>query len=115
MNTEPATRRTTSAETVATIVYALHAASFLLGFTAFIAIIINYIKRGEARGTWLESHFRWQIRTFWYSLLWTIIGVLTIVFVIGYAILGLNFIWLIYRVAKGWLRLADGKAMYTLS
>ncbi len=81
------TRETTSSSTLATVVYALQAASFFLGITALVGLIINYIKLGDVRGSWLESHFRWQIRTFWFSLLWTIIRVLTIVFVIGYAIL----------------------------
>jgi len=105
------TNGTTSTKTIATIVYALQAASFFLGITALVGLVINYIKLGEVCGSWLESHFRWQIRTFWFSLLWTIIGALTLIFVVGYAILGLNFLWVIYRIARGWLNLADGKAI----
>lgn len=101
-----------SGKTLAMIVYALQAASFFLGLTLFVAVIINYVKKEDVRGTWLESHFRWQIRTFWFSLLWSLIGVLTFVAVIGYFILLADMLWLIYRIVKGWLRLADGKPMY---
>ena len=111
------------------IVYALHAlglvlgafgaasvlGSFLFGWPSIIAVIINYVKRGEARGTWLESHFTWQIRTFWFALAWAVlVGLISIpltLIVIGFAtwvvgmfVLG---IWAIYRIARGWLRLKD--------
>jgi len=102
-----------SLKTVAIVVYALQAIGYFVGITALIGVIIAHVKIGDARGTWLESHFRWQIRTFWYSLLWGIIGALLIVVLVGYLVLGVAFIWSIYRVAKGWLRLIDGKAMYT--
>lgn len=62
--------------------------------------------------TWLESHFRWQIRTFWFGLLWSVIGLIAAFVVIGYFLLIANAIWIIYRIVKGWLRLADGKEMY---
>ena len=115
------------------IVYALHAlglvlgafgaasviGSFLFGWPSIIAVIINYVKRGEARGTWLESHFTWQIRTFWLALAWAVlvavvsiplaiivIGIAT--WVAGMALLGL---WAIYRIARGWLRLRDHQPM----
>jgi len=97
-----------------TIVYALQAASFLLGFTFLIAVIINYVKKDDVYGTWLESHFRWQIRTFWFSVLWSILGFITLFILIGYFILFANAIWLIYRIVKGWLRLAENKAMYAV-
>jgi len=100
-----------SLKNIATAVYALQAASFFLGITYFVAIILDYIKRDDARGTWLESHFRWQIRTFWYSLLWFVLGAITLVVIIGYFILVANGLWLIYRIAKGWLNLNDGKSM----
>ncbi len=99
---------------ITTIVYALQAASFLLGFTFLIAVIINYVKKEDVSGTWLESHFRWQIRTFWFSILWSITGIVTIFIFIGYPILFANAVWLIYRIAKGWLRLAESKPMYTI-
>ena len=102
-----------SSKTVTTIVYALQAVSFFIGITSIVAVIINYIKKSDVQGTWLESHFRWQIRTFWFGLLWSIIGIITSFIFIGYVILILNAIWIIYRIVKGWLRLIDGKEMYT--
>ena len=100
-----------SLKNITTAVYALQAVSFLLGITYFIAVILNYIKRDDARGTWLESHFRWQIRTFWFGLLWFGLGGLTYVIVIGWFILFAAALWLIYRILKGWLSLNDGKPM----
>lgn len=94
------------------VVYGLQAASFLLGFTFIVAAVMSYIHRGEVRGTWLESHFRWQLRTFWFGLLWGALGGITAFIGIGYLILAGNAVWLIYRVAKGWMRLADGRGMY---
>ena len=63
-----------SAKTLTTIIYALYGASFLLGFTAIVAIVMNYVKKDDVAGTFLESHFRWQIRTFWFGLLWAALG-----------------------------------------
>ena len=102
-----------SAKTVTTIIYALQAASFFSGgVTLLAAVVINYVKKDDVRGTWLESHFRWQIKTFWFSLLWSVLGYLTFVAVIGYFILVANMVWLIYRIAKGWLDLSNDKEMY---
>ncbi len=101
-----------SLKNIATAVYALQAASFIFGITYFIAIIVNYVKREDAQGTWIESHFRWQIRTFWFGLLWFVLGGLTFFIVIGWFILFAAALWLIYRVLKGWLNLNDGKPMY---
>ena len=135
MATEPAAAGTPpqSLITIAHLVYALHTLSlvigalgaatvigaFMFGWPSIIAVIINYVKRSEARGTWLESHFRWQIRTFWFALLWAVIvgivsallfavliGIAT--WVLGVIALG---IWAIYRIARGWIRLNDGKPM----
>ena|SRR3990172_2017362 len=97
---------------VSTLVYALQAASFIFGVTYIIAVIIDYVKRDDAHGTWLESHFTWQIKTFWYSLLWALLGAITFILVIGYFILIADAIWVIYRIAKGWLRLSERKPMY---
>jgi uncharacterized membrane protein len=134
MNT-PATAATPneSLVTVTHIVYALHTVglvigafgtatiigTFLFGWPSIIAVIINYVKRSEVRGTWLESHFSWQIRTFWWALLWAvIIGIVGAVFAIvlvGFAIWIVGFfalgIWAIYRIARGWLRLKDRQPM----
>ena len=116
--------------TVTHFVYALHALSLLIGITtaatiigafvfgvpSIIAVVINYLKRGEARGTFLESHFRWQIRTFWFALLWCLIGAFLFVTFIGIPLaLAVFFaagVWVIYRIARGWLALRERKPMY---
>lgn len=104
--------RAKSCKSIATVVYALQAASFLVGLTFIVAVIVNYVKKADVQGTWVESHFRWQIRTFWFGLLWSVIGAFAAFFVIGYFVLIANAIWIIYRIVKGWLRLNDGKEMY---
>lgn len=114
------------------VVYALHAFSlltgiigtatvvgaFLTGWPSIIAVILNYMKRNEARGTWLESHFRWQIRTFWFGLLWICLCVTFIIVTFG---IGLLFMWLpitlvglwfVYRIIRGWITLSDSRPMY---
>ena len=113
------------------VIYALHAFSlltgiittatvvgaFLMGWPSIIAVILNYVKRGDARGTWLESHFRWQIRTFWFGLLWVALCLLFVVMTLGIGILvawiplGVVGLWFIYRIARGWLRLMDRQPM----
>jgi uncharacterized membrane protein len=112
------------------IVYGLHSFAIVLGIVgsttviggflgslpSIIAVILSYVKRGDARGSWAESHFRWQIRTFWYALLWLVIAMLLIVTLVG-APVGLAMliavsIWLIYRIARGWIRLLDKQPMY---
>lgn len=98
-----------SAKKLTTVVYALQAAAFFFGITYIIAIIISYVKLDDVRGTWLESHFLWQIRTFWFSLLWGAIGAITYILIIGWFILAADCIWVIYRIVKGWLRLNEGK------
>ncbi|HET9405585.1 MAG TPA: hypothetical protein VFO57_13490 [Burkholderiales bacterium] len=104
--------REQSLKNIAAIVYGLQLASFLVGITIIAAVIVNYVKRGEVEGTWLESHFRWQIRTFWYSLLWFGIGLASLIVVIGFFVLMAAAIWLLYRAVKGWVALEEGKAMY---
>ena len=94
-------------------VYALQAVSFLFVITFVIAMMVNYIKQDDVRGTWLESHFRWQLRTFWFSLPWFVLGVLTYIFIIGWIMIVVTALWLIYRILKGWLNLYDNKAMYS--
>ncbi|MFP4167421.1 MAG: DUF4870 family protein [Desulfonatronovibrionaceae bacterium] len=101
-----------SPKTVAVLVYALQTASFAVGVTLIVGVILNYVKMNDVRGTWLESHFRWQIRTFWYSILWTVLGVLTAIVLIGYAVLFANAVWVIYRIIKGWICLSEDKEMY---
>lgn len=106
------TAETEKAKSLTTIIYALYAASFLVGITIFAAIIMNYIKKDDVAGTFLESHFRWQMRTFWFGLLWGIIGLISMVVFVGIFVLIANGIWMIYRIVKGWLRLNDNKPMY---
>jgi uncharacterized membrane protein len=111
------------------VIYALHSLSVLIGLTSavtivgsfifglpsIVAVIMNYARQADARGTFLESHFSWQIRTFWFALLWVLvilalslplmlvaIGFLTLP--AGYVLLG---IWVIYRIIRGWLALGD--------
>jgi len=92
-------------------VYILYALSYFTGITAIVGIIVNYVKMEDVAGTWLESHFRWQIRTFWFGLLWAVIGAATVFILIGVAVLFANFCWIIYRIVKGWLNLNDNKPM----
>ena len=101
-----------SKKTLTTIIYALYAASLLVGITAIVAIIINYVKKEDVAGTFLESHFRWQIRTFWFGLLWSILGLMTFLIAIGWFVIIATGIWIIYRIVKGWLYLNDNKPMY---
>ena len=100
-----------SLKTLTFAVYILYALSYFTGITAIIGIIINYVKREEVAGSWLDSHFRWQIKTFWFGLLWAVIGTATIVILVGFAILFINFVWIIYRIIKGWLNLNEDKPM----
>lgn len=93
-------------------VYILQALSFVLGITAIIGVIINYIKDDDIKGSWLESHFIWQKRTFWYGLLWVVLGTLTTAFLIGWLVLFITTFWLIYRIAKGWIYLVDNRELY---
>jgi len=90
----------------------LQALSFVLLITAVLGIIINYVKDEDVKGNWLESHFQWQKNTFWYGLLWIVLGTLTTFLLIGYLVLAAVAIWLIYRIAKGWIYLVDGKELY---
>jgi len=85
----------------------------VFGLPSIVAVILNYAKRAEARGTFLESHFRWQIRTFWFTLLWCAIGGVLIATFVGvvlaiplFVVVG---IWVAYRVVRGWLALSEGK------
>lgn len=116
--------------TVAQVVYALHTLAIVIGIVgaptvvgsfvgslpSIAAVVLNYVKRGEATGTWVESHYRWQIRTFWFAVLWVAVSMLLIFTVIGVPVgigvlIGLT-LWVIYRIAHGWMRLYDQRAMY---
>lgn len=91
------------------IMYGLQAASFFFGLTMLVAVIMAYVKRDEFKGTWLESHVEWQIKTFWMTIIFTVVGVILLIFLIGYFVLIGGYIWGIYRVVKGWMLLNDGK------
>ena len=91
------------------VVYGLHAVSLVVGVTSIAAVIINYLKRNEVAGSWLESHFVWQIRTFWFTLLWTVVGLATALFIAGLFVLIATAIWFVYRIVRGWVALNDGK------
>ena len=111
------------------LIYALHAFSavsgllspalivsaFLTGWPSIIAVIINYVKRGDTRGSYLESHFRWQIRTFWFALLWALLALLMAFTFIGIpvaiAIVWIVGLWVLYRIARGGLRLMSARPM----
>ena len=99
-------------KTLTMLVYALQAAGFLLPPVVWIvAVIINYVRKEEVAGTWLESHFRWQIRTFWFGLLWAALGAILFVLIVGWFILAADAIWIIYRIVKGWLNLSENRPM----
>lgn len=96
---------------LAQLVYILQALSLLVGLTAVAAVIINYLKRDEVRGTYLESHFNWQIKTFWWLLAGLVIGWLLTLVLIGFLVLLVVWIWYIYPIVKGWLALNDGRGL----
>lgn len=100
-----------SLKKVTMVAYGLYAFSYFAGITAIIAIVLNYIKLEEVAGTWLESHFRWQMRTFWFGLLWAVIAFITMPILIGFVVHFVNCIWIVYRVIKGWLYFNDNKPM----
>lgn len=89
--------------------------AFITGWPSLIAVVLSYVKRGEARGTFLESHFRWQIRTFWFALLWLLLsGALAITLIgipVALLLAGGAGLWVLYRVVRGWISLNDQKPM----
>lgn len=98
-----------SLRSLTVVIYALYAAGFITALSPIVAIVMNYIKQDDVAGTWLESHFRWQMRTFWFGLLWGFIGVVLTFVLIGIPILVVNAIWIIYRLVKGFLRLNENQ------
>jgi uncharacterized membrane protein len=115
--------------TLTHLIYALHAfavvtgvagsativGSFVASVPSIVAVVLNYLKQGAVRGTWLESHFRWQIRTFWFALMWVVVAVLFAISIIGipfaFALMAGAGLWVIYRVARGWWNLVDRTVM----
>ena len=99
-------------KTITQVVYAMQALSFAFGVTALIGLVINYVKREDVAGTLYQSHFDWQIHTFWWGLLWSALGfILIFAFGLGLVVLFVAWVWAIYRVVKGWLKLTEGKAV----
>ena len=107
------------------VMYGLHALSavsgiltsatiigaFVFGWPSIIAVVINYVTRDRVRATWLDSHWRWQLRTFWFAALWTLIAVMMFFTFIGIPfawalVVGVG-LWVIYRIARGWVALAN--------
>ncbi len=101
-----------AAKKLATIIYALYAFAFVFGVTSIVGVVMAHIKRGETGDDVIETHLRYQIRTFWLGLVGYAVGVVTAVFGVGYFIVLATVVWSIYRIVKGWLRLNDGKPMY---
>jgi uncharacterized membrane protein len=96
------------------VVYILQALSVFVGVTAIVGLIVNYVKREDAAGTLYESHFDWQIRTFWWGLLWSVLGfVLIFAFGLGLIVWFVAGIWAIYRVVKGWLKWNDRQPVFS--
>jgi uncharacterized membrane protein len=115
--------------TLAHVMYGMHAFSaltgiltpalvvtaFLTGWPSIIAIILNYVKRSDVRATWLDSHYSWQLRTFWYALLWLAIGAVLFVTVVGipfaFVLWLATGIWVLYRLIRGWLALGSKRVL----
>ena len=85
------------------------AGGFVFGLPSLLAVFLNYLKRGDVAGTWLECHFRWQIRTFWFTFLWLMVYGLLIITIVGiplaWIIIVILGLWVGYRVIRGWLAL----------
>lgn len=94
------------------VTYLLQALTFFTIITFVAAVIVAYIKKDDARGSYLYTHFKWQIGTFWWSVFWAFWGFLLSIIFIGYAIFFILSIWMIYRIAKGWIRLMDRREAY---
>jgi uncharacterized membrane protein len=105
------TSSTTSKKSITVIIYVLHLLGIFFFITPLAAIIMNYIMRKDVANSWLESHFNWQIKTFWVGLLLSVIGAVTALFGIGIIILIIAGIWLLYRNIKGLLAINDNRAM----
>jgi uncharacterized membrane protein len=96
------------------VVYILQALSIFVGFTAIVGVIINYVKKEDAAGTLYESHFSWQIRTFWWGLAWSVLGfILIFAFGLGLVVWFVAGIWAIYRIVKGWLKWNDRQPVFS--
>ena len=99
--------------TLTHVMYALHTASwFSAGIFSVIAIIINYVKRPDLPDEFFRSHFRWQARSFWFTLLWLVLAsplwILVIPGWLAYVVIGL---WYLYRFIRGWLAFSSNQPM----
>jgi uncharacterized membrane protein len=115
--------------TLTHVIYALHSltvltglltpvfivTAFVTGWPSILAVILNYLKRSKVKGSFLESHFRWQIRTFWFAFMWIGVGLMLALSLVGiflaWVVVGIAGLWVLYRVARGWLRLLDREPM----
>jgi uncharacterized membrane protein len=96
------------------VVYILQGLSIFVGITAIVGVVINYLKKEDAAGTLYESHFTWQIRTFWWGLAWSVLGfILIFAFGLGLIVWFVAGIWAIYRIVKGWLKWNDRQPVFS--
>ncbi|MDP2195537.1 MAG: hypothetical protein Q8J72_06075 [Rhodocyclaceae bacterium] len=111
------------------VMYGLHALSalsgimtsasiigaFVFGWPSIIAVIINYVTRANVRGTWLETQWRWQLRSFWYAALWLLVAGLLAVTLIGIPaailVIVVTGFWVLYRVIRGWIALVNRRLL----
>lgn len=111
------------------IMYALHALSaasgvltsasiigaFVFGWPSIIAVVINFLTRGSVKGTWLDSHWGWQLRSFWFAALWLLVAggfaITLIGLVIAVPLMVATGLWVLYRVLRGWSALAARRGM----
>ena len=102
------------ARTLTLLVYILQAVGFLsVGIAWVVGIIINHIKQDAVRGSLYASHFRWQMRTFWFSILWFVLcAPLWVLVIPGWLAYSAIVLWALYRIIRGWLNFNDGRAMY---
>lgn len=111
--TEPPAPQEEALRKMAHIAYGLYAAAVLFPVTAVAGVILAYLKQNEAQGTWLATHFRWLIRTFWFMLLWSAIGMVLFFAMVGWLVFLVAALWYIYRVVLGWVSLAERRPMRT--
>jgi len=99
-----------SDRTLVLVAYVLHLAGAVAGITSIVGLIINYVNR-DRRDEVLDTHHAWMIRSFWWALLWGVIGFVTIIILIGWAILFVVWVWYIYRHVRGLIALTNGESM----
>lgn len=99
----------TSEKSLPTLVYALYLAAFFFGVSMVVGVVLAYVNRPRAEGTWLASHYDWQIATFWKSLIGVVLGVVLLVVWVGVLVLAATYVWVLYRIVKGWSALSAGQ------